>query len=206
MQLPFTVEQFYGVFRQYHEALWPAPVLLNGLALAAVGLVLVPFRYSGAWVSAILAALWAWLAIAYHLAFFAAVNPLAYAFAGISLVGSGVFAWYGVVRRTLVFRWRGGGRAVVGATLVAFALIVYPAWSWFAGHRYPVMPTFGVPCPTTIFTIGMLAFADLPQRRIALIVPILWCFVGIQAAFLLGMPQDLGLAAAGLAGIILLDR
>lgn len=31
----------------------------------------------------------------------------------------------------------------------------------------------------------------------------LWCFVGTQAAFLLGVPQDLGLGVAGVFGGIL---
>ncbi len=33
MQLPFTVEQFFGVFQAYNSAVWPAQVFL--LALAA---------------------------------------------------------------------------------------------------------------------------------------------------------------------------
>lgn len=206
MQLPFSVDQFFGVFRQYNETLWPAPVFLTGMALAAVALALVPFRWSGVFVSAILALLWAWLAVAYHLAFFAAINPLAYGFAAVSMMGSALFLWRGAVRRNLMFRWPGGVRGIVGVSLIVFALIVYPAWAWYGGHRYPAVPTFGLPCPTTIFTIGMLALADAPSRKIVLIVPILWCFVGSQAAFLLGVPQDLGLVAAGLVGIILLDR
>jgi hypothetical protein len=31
-----------------------------------------------------------------------------------------------------------------------------------------------------------------------MIVPVLWCFIGAQAAFLLGVQPDLGLIAAGL--------
>ena len=206
MQLPFSVEQFFDVFRRYNETLWPEPVILSGLAVAAAILAVGRLRWSSVAVSAILALLWAWLAIAYHLAFFTAINPLAYGFAAVAIAGAGIFLWQGVLRRNLQFRWPGCGRGTVGAALVVFALIVYPAWSWHAGHRYPAAPTFGLPCPTTIFTIGLLAFADLPSRRIAMIVPILWCFVGVQAAFLLGVPQDLGLVVAGVAGIILLDR
>lgn len=206
MQLPFTIEQFYGVFREYNEALWPAQVFLVGLAVIAVVLVFVPNRRSGVGVSAILAFLWAWLALAYHLPFFTRINPLAYVFSGVSLVGSLIFLWQGVVRGRLQFIWGGGMRAAVGVTLVVFALVVYPVWSCYAGHRYPTMPTFGLPCPTTIFTIGLLAFLAVPCPRSPFIVPVLWCFVGAQAAFLLGVPQDLGLIVAGVVGLILLAR
>lgn len=206
MQLPFSVEQFYHVFRQYNTTLWPAQVLLVGLALMAIALVLVRRRWSGVAVSSILAFLWAWLGLAYHLAFFTAINPLAYGFSAVSLAGAAIFFWQGVVRRKLDFRWAPSARAVVGLILIVFALIVYPAWSIYVGHSYPAMPTFGVPCPTTIFTIGLLSFAVAPYPRSPLVVPVLWCFVGAQAVFLLGVPPDSGLVVAGVAGTVLFLR
>lgn len=206
MGLPFTVEQFYGVFRDYNTTLWPAQIVLVALAVAAIVLVIVPRRYSGAGVSAILAFLWSWLALAYHLAFFAAINPLAYVFAGVSLAGALIFLWQGVVLRRLEFRLATSARSAVGVMLVAFALVVYPAWSVFAGHPYPDLPTFGLPCPTTLFTVGLLALQVRPYPRSPLVVPVLWSFVGAQAAFLLDVPQDLSLLAAGAIGVGLIAR
>jgi hypothetical protein len=206
MLLPFTTEQFFEVFRAYNTTVWPAQVLLLALAVAALILVFVHLRWSGAVVSAILACLWAWLGFVYHLAFFAPINPLAYAFAAVSVAGAVVFFWQGVVRRRLEFKWAGNARSAVGFALVVFALVVYPAWSSFSGHPYPVLPTFGLPCPTTLFTVGLLAFAAAPYPRSPLVVPVLWCFVGAQAAFLLGVHADLGLVVAGILGIVLLAR
>lgn len=206
MALPFTTEQFFGVFRAYNEAVWPAQVLLLACALAALAIVAIGHAGSGRAVSGILAALWAWLALAYHLAFFASINPLAYAFAAISAVGALVLVWQGVVRRRLHFRFSGGARVAVGVALVVFALMGYPAWSIVAGHGYPAMPTFGLPCPTTLFTIGLLAFAVPPYPRSVLVVPVLWCLVGAQAAFLLGVQQDLGLLVAAAVGAFLIAR
>lgn len=206
MQLPFTHEQFYGVFREYNQTLWPAPLLLMGLAIFAIVLVLRPRSWSGAAISGILALLWAWLALAYHLAFFAEINPLAYVFSAMSLLGAFALFWQGVVCRRLRFAWVGGGRAFAGVVLIVFALIVYPLWSWYAGHGYPSMPTFGLPCPTTIFTIGILAFMIPGYPRSPLIVPVLWCLVGVQAAFVLGVVQDMGLIVAGAVGVVLLIK
>ena len=206
MLLPFTAEQFYGVFREYNTALWPVQVVLLALAMAAVAMVVFPRRWSGAGVTAILAFLWAWLGVAYHLAFFAAINPLAYAFGAVSVLGSLIILRQGVVHRRLEFRIASNARTVIGALLVVFALVVYPAWSVCAGHHYPELPTFGLPCPTTIFTIGLFAFAVSPYPRSPFVVPVLWSLVGGQAAFLLGVPQDLGLFAAGAAGIVLIAR
>jgi hypothetical protein len=203
MQLPFSTEQFFGVFRQYNETVWPAQIILLMLALGAVALVIFPRRWSGVAISAILAFLWAWLGLAYHLAFFASVNPLAYVFSAVSVGGAIVFIWQGVARRRLEFGMGRGARTLVGFVLVLFAVAVYPAWSIYAGHRYPALPTFGLPCPTTIFTLGILAFLAPPYPRSPFLVPVLWCFVGAQAAFLLGVSQDLGLIVAGITGIAL---
>jgi Family of unknown function (DUF6064) len=202
--IPFTPEQFHGVFRAYNIAVWPTQCLLVVLGLAAVVFALAPGRRSGVAVSAILAALWAWMAVAYHLAFFARISPPAYGFAALSAAGAAVFIWQGVVRRRLAFRWSGDLRSAAGATLVAFALVMYPVWSAYAGHPYPETPTFGLPCPTTIFTLGLLCFAVPPTPRSALVVPVLWCLVGTQAVFLFGVWPDLGLMAAAAVGVWLL--
>lgn len=204
MHLPFTVDQFFSVFAAYNLALWPAQAVLLGLAFAAVAMVFFPRRGSGMAISAILAILWAWVALAYHLAFFSTINPLAYLFAGASLIGAVVFAWQGIVRRRLEFKWRFDVRSVVATGLVVFALILYPAWTWQQGHRYPAFPTFGLPCPTTLFTMGMLTFLVPPHPRSPLVVPVLWCAVGMQAAFLFGVQADLALVFAGVVGVWLI--
>ena len=206
MQLPFTVAQFFEVFRRYNEAVWPAQILLLALALAALALVKFPRSWSGAVISAILSFLWAWLGLAYHLAFFATVNPLAYVFAAMSVAGAAAFAWHGIVKRRLEFRFSRSPRTLTGAVLIVFSLAVYPAWSIYAGHVYPAMPTFGLPCPTAIFTIGMLSLLLTPYPRTPFLVPVLWCLVGLQAAFLLGVPQDLALIVAGGVGGVLAVR
>lgn len=206
MQLPFTTEQFLAVFRDYNSTLWPAQLFLLALAVAAVVLVVWPRRWSSVVVSAILAFLWVWMGLAYHLAFFTSISPPAYGFAAVFVAGALVFVWHGVVRRRLEFKWVASGRGVMALLLVAFALIVYPAWSYFAGHPYLETPTFGVPCPTTIFTMGLLALLVRPYPRSPLVVPILWSLVGAQAAFLLAVPQDLALVAVAVLGFVLIAR
>jgi len=68
------------------------------------------------------------------------------------------------------------------------------------------LPTFGLPCPTTIFTIGLLMFACSPVPRSVFVVPVLWSLVGATAAFSLGVWQDLGLVAAAAVGLAALVR
>lgn len=206
MQLPFTPEQFDGGLRAYNTTVWPAQILLVALALAAIVCVFVPHPWSGMSVSAILAALWAWLGLAYHLTFFTRVNPAAYGFAALSVIGALIFLWQGVIRRRLSFAVHLDMRMAIGLLLVVFALVIYPAWCVSAGRHYPSLPTFGLPCPTTIFTIGVLATMVRPYPRSPLVVPVLWSLVGGQAALLLDVPPDLGLVVAGGVGAVLIAR
>jgi hypothetical protein len=206
MRLPFSADQFFTVIRQYNEAVWPAQVLVLLMGLAAIALLLWKRSWSSVGISGILALLWTWMGVVYHLAFFTSINPLAYVFGAVSLVGAAVFVWQGMLRRELEFVPRMDGKSLMGMVLMVFALLIYPAWSSIAGHAYPSLPTFGLPCPTTIFTIGMLAMAVRSKVRIALVVPTLWSLVGGQAAFLLDVPPDWGLVVAGFIALGLTFR
>ena len=203
MQLPFTVEQFFGVFRAYNGAVWPAQIPLLGLALLALIFIRLRRSWSGVAVSAILGVLWVWLGAAYHLVFFAHINRVAYGFGALSIAGGLLFAWHGVICRRLRFAFAKSLRSALGVALIAFAIIGYPVWATLAGHAYPELPTFGLPCPTTIFTLGVLALGSGSGLRAVLAVPILWALLGSQAAFLLDVKPDLGLLVAAVVGIAL---
>lgn len=204
VNIPFTTAEFHGVFSAYNAAVWPMQLPLMALGVLAVLLLVRQRSYSSVGISAILTILWSWQALAYHLAFFTAINPLAYGFAVLFLGGAAVFCWQGVVRRRLIFKPSPGWRMRAGWGLLIFAGFIYSAWTYLAGHRYPAVPTFGLPCPTTLFTIGLLAFLVAPYPRSPFVVPVLWCFVGSQAAFVFDVPQDLGLVVAGVVGTLLL--
>jgi hypothetical protein len=60
------------------------------------------------------------------------------------------------------------------------------------------IPTFGVPCPTTIFTAGLLMLAASRSWPLA-IVPVIWSLVAGSAAFLLDVRADYALPIAGIA-------
>lgn len=92
MDLPFTKAQFFEVFAAYNVAVWPAQFVLTLLAVAMLVLVIRGPERAGRLVSYGLALLWAWMAIAYHLAFFWSINPAAPLFAAISLAAAAAFA------------------------------------------------------------------------------------------------------------------
>jgi hypothetical protein len=90
--------------------------------------------------------------------------------------------------------------------MVLYAAAVYPVLGSLGGHGYPYALVLGVaPCPTTIFTFGLLLMARPAVPRL-FAIPILWGVVGMSAAVKLGMREDfgLGLAAAAALAIILI--
>jgi hypothetical protein len=200
VNLPFTPQQFFDVFARYNEAIMPLQIALFLLGLSAFGALTVRRAQSDRVIAAILAGLWLWTGAVYHLMYFREVNPAAWVFGLASIAAAALFAWAGLVRRTLVFDGESRARRITGHALVAYALVGYPLLSAML-RSYPETPTFGVPCPTTIFTIGMLAFLARPVPRYVFFVPVVWATIGSTAAFELGVYEDLGLLVAAVAGV-----
>jgi hypothetical protein len=206
MRTPFTVGQFFDVFHQYNERVWPMQPILVALALVLVALALVSPRSSRLIVTG-LAAFWAWMALAYHLAFFAALTPMAYVFAAAFLVEAALLAWHGLHTRRLHFAIpREPSGTVVGTLLIAFALIGYPSIAYVLGQQYPAVPTFGLPCPTVIFTFGMLSWCVRPIPRSVLVIPAAWALLGLSAALEFGVWEDLALLPAAILALAVILR
>lgn len=203
MALPFTRDAFMEVFAAYNEALWPfAAALWLLTAVAFVLLLRAPHRRR--LLTAVLAVHWAWAAVAYHLAFFTRINPAAWAFGALFLVQAALFARHALSPAGLRFPLERASIPLPAAALVAYAL-AYPALVQIGGDAYPRIPTFGVPCPTTLLTIGFLLAADRPSFTLAL-VPILWSFIAGSAALQMGIRPDLALPVAGIALALTLVR
>jgi hypothetical protein len=197
MQLPFTAEQFFDLLAAYNEGLWPALLALWIASVLVSVRLLSPRRPSDRWISALLAAHWAWSALEYHVGFFTRINQAAWVFAALFLLQAAVFFWAGVVHGRLSFApWRNAW-APVAWGLVAYSL-VYPAINAAQHLSVSRIPTFGVPCPTMIFTAGMLMLATPRSWRLS-IGPVLWSLIGGSAAFLLGVRADYALPIAGIA-------
>jgi hypothetical protein len=205
MTLPFTRDDFFDVFAAYNQRLWPFALAL--WLLTAYALVrLIRARSGGPWwIPELLAIHWAWAALAYHAAFFSRINPAAWVFSGLFVLEAGLFLWYGVVRGPLQLSHGPFLQRLLSCGLIAYALL-YPAIVRAEGHAFPRLPTFGVPCPTTILTIGFLLAAGKSLPPVVAVIPLLWAFIAGSSAFLLGVRADLMLLAAGIALVVAMIR
>jgi len=199
MTLPFTTEQFFDVFARYNTAVRPMQIVLLVLGLVAAPLAATRRGWRAA--ALIVAALWAWMAVAYHAAFFTAVNPAAYFFAMAFALEAALIARWAMDRYQEFVR-PSPMQIAIACVVFLYAFVGYPLIGSLVGERFPAAPTFGVPCPTTIFTFGIFAMLASSLPPSLLIIPIAWAFIGAFAGVSLGVPQDLGLLAATLASLV----
>lgn len=203
--LPFTPAQFFDLFAAYNAAVWPASVVAYGLAALALLAIAARWRWRSQAAAVVLALFWAWTGAAYHLLFFARLNPLAPLFGVLFIVQAVLFLHAGIVRRRWQVEVAAGGRAAAGLALIAYAAVAYPLIGLAAGHTYGSLPQFGVtPCPVTLFTFGLLLLSRPPLPRPLLVIPVLWSLIGGSAAVLLGVAQDWLLLVSGALVLILL--
>jgi hypothetical protein len=196
--LPFTHQQFVLVFAVYNGVVWPLQWLAQALGIAMLALLFWPTPRRHLAVVLVLASMWIWTGVVYHLVFFSVINPLAPLFGGAFVVEGLLLA---------VATWRGrlgvgearGARAALGWALLVYAVAAYPALGLVLGERALDLPAFGLtPCPVTLATLGVLVLAGGPARPWLLAIPLAWSVVGGSAAMLLRMPQDWPLLAAPL--------
>lgn len=201
--IPFTIDQFLNVFQRYNVAVWPAQVVLYALGLLTVGLALQRRINPTRSINFVLALLWLWMGIVYHLLFFSSINKAANVFGAFFILQAFVFIFVGV-KAKLVFRFKPNAYGITGAIFFLYALVAYPVFGYLVGHQYPTAPTFGLPCPTTIFTFGMLLWTEGRVPIYVLILPLIWSLIGFWAAVALMITEDFGLLLAGLIGSLLI--
>ena len=200
MKTPFTREQFLDVFTHYNIDVFPAQLIFYLIAIIAINFTMMPGRSSGKITSIILSFFWLWMGFVYHLNYFTAINNAAYVFGSLFIVQGFLFIVPGVFGNELSFRYKHNKYRNAGIILLLYALIVYPILGYFQGHIYPSAPTFGLPCPTTIFTFGILLMTNKKIHLVTLIIPFAWSIIGFSAAFGFGIYEDTGLLIAGLTG------
>jgi hypothetical protein len=203
MKLPFTLQQFLDIFRNYNEAVYPLQILFVLLAAWIIVIAYLGNSRHQKFILFTLAAFWLWMGAVYHLLYFSVINKAAYVFGGMFILQGILLLIHGLTKPSL-FTFGKNFHTVVSASLLIYALILYPLIGHFAGHGYPYSPTFGLPCPTTIFTIAIFLISRPRLPFYLAVIPLLWSVIGFSAAFNLAIYEDAVLIIAGLSFAILL--
>jgi hypothetical protein len=137
--------------------------------------------------------------------YFSTINRAAIGFGIVFIIQAIVWLFYGVMRPKLSFQLEINPYSITGMVLIVYAMLIYPIIGTLLGHGYPQSPSFGVaPCPTTIFTFGLLLWTNAKVPKMVLIIPFLWSVLGFAAALLLGIREDIGLVVAGILCVALI--
>lgn len=201
------MEQFLDVFEKYNQAIWPLQIVAYALGIALVVLAFARWKRANVVILGSLALMWAWMGIAYMWTYFAEINEAATLFGAFFLAQAMLLLAAALKDRAVTFGRTRDWNTYVGIALIVYAMLVYPLLGMALGHSYPRAPMFGVaPCPTTIFTFGMLLLAARP-RLLLLMIPLVWSVIGFFAAINLGVSEDVGLLLAGvITAIVVLQR
>jgi hypothetical protein len=198
--MPFTPAEFMALLASYNEAVWPLQLVLLVFCLFLAVTALRGHRRGVGYVYLGLALLWAWMGIVFHGRFFRVINSSAIIWAVLFTVQAFLFLLAASRPRVAVKPSRGG--TWLGLSAVFYAVFLYPVIGEIGGHHFPAAPTFGLPCPTTIATFGLLALLPVREPRWLPVIPTVWAAVG-SWAITIGLYEDLGLPIFALAYWIL---
>jgi hypothetical protein len=206
MLLPFSARAFELVFTVYNAVIWPLQPIVHALGFLMLGCLAAPTRIGNRFTAFFLAALWAWTGLVYHVGFFAAINPVAFAF-GAAFALQGALLFDAGRRGLRAFAGAGRARTLLAWTLLLYSAALYPLIGLWLGTGYMNSPAFGVtPCTLTLTTLGVLLLCGPSVPARLYVIPIAWAGIGGSAAPLLGMLQDWPLPAAGLVGLLVVLR
>ena len=203
--LSFSVEDFLSVLVPFNTTIWPLQIVVYLLVMASLFFSFKSYKYAQKIVLGILSVLWLFNGIVFSLIFWSTSHYFGYVF-GISCIVQGLIFLFGLKRLGLSTRAAGSIYSIIGIIFVLYAAIGYQVFGHFLGHIYPkFFPVGLVPCPTTIFTFGILLIMSekIPARYY--IIPLIIAFGGFFAAFN-GIYEDIGLIISGLLGTYLIIR
>jgi hypothetical protein len=203
-------DELLALFADYNPAIWPLQAV--AYVAAAVALVLIamrPSRTTDRLVVGFLAALWLFIGVVFQGKYVRDIDAtLSVVYAAIFIGQALALVFVGVIGDRVAFRVERTPAAIIGASAIAYSLVVYPLLGVAFGHPWPEAPLFGAaPCPTTIFTFGLFLLVRPRFPKVLLVVPLIWAVLATPAAVGRGVYEDVALlAVAVLATAVLIWR
>lgn len=206
MKLPFTTEQFFNVIEKYNLTMFPFQLVILLMGIVCLFLLHSKLSAKDKLVGIFLGGLWIWIGVAYHLAFFTAINKAAFLFGGIFIL-QGLFMLFNTFgKNRLIFIFTLHTKDYLGYFFILYGLIIYPIISYFVEGSFERTIVMGLPCPSTIFTFGFFMLTSNKFPKYLLIIPSLWAVVGLSAAINIGVFQDVMILIAAITADIILIR
>ncbi|MDR2947325.1 MAG: DUF6064 family protein [Candidatus Adiutrix sp.] len=204
MNVPFTSAQFWEVFAQYNSSVFPMQFLLFFAGCSALLLCSRTKDFSKT-IGFALGSLWIWVGLVYHILVFTQINKAAYVF-GAAFITQGVIFIVLTRRNQLRFVFDNSLTRRISFFFILFGLLLYPLIGCLLGKPLAHSITLGLPCPTTIFTFGLLGLQAAAIKKRFMIIPLIWSFIGLYAAVSMGVYQDVVMPIAALYTFFICNR
>jgi len=207
MKIPFTTEQFFNIFENYNLTIFPFQILI--LIIGFAGLFFLHSRksYKNKVIGSYLGLLWIWIGVVYHIFFFTKINEAAYILGGVFILQGILILLNTFTNDKLTFNFESKAKDYFGYFFILFGLIIYPIIGYYVEGTISRTITLGLPCPSTIFTLGFFMLTNDKSPKYLLIIPTLWAVVGMSAAIQFGVYQDFMLIfTAIIANIFLIKK
>jgi len=203
--LSFSIEEFLLVLESYNLAIWPFQIFAYVLVILALYFSFKPTKYSQKIVLGILSFLWLFTGIVFCFFYWAPSHIFGYIFGTFCVLQGSLFL-YSISRSDITIGPTNKTDTIIGILFILYAIIGYQIFGYYLGHIYPKFFAVGlVPCPTTIFTIGifLIILKKIPIKY--LVIPLVISLGGFLAAYN-GIYEDIGLIIVGIIGTILIVR
>lgn len=201
----FTLERFLNYASRYNLDLYPSQYLMLGLGLIAILLVFFRTKHSSRFISGILAFFYGWIGIEFYMIYFKEFMPIPFVFGILFIVQALIFIFEGTIRNRINFQFKADLHGLTGALLIFYGIFGYQGLEYLLGRGYPEMLSFGMfPCPTLIFSLGILLWTGKKFPPYILIFPLINALSGFIPAFMIGIIEDIGLIISGLLALFML--
>ena len=181
---------FFSMLSDYHHQTQPFALFGFVLGFSLMLLFLSSWPPKNRIILIGLAFLWAWNGLVLFTYMSASLAPATYALQGILFPVQGLLLGHFALSGDgpeLSFESMAGK---LGLAIMFTALFIYPIVGNLLGHSFPAAPVFPEPCPTTIFTFGILLGIRGKVPVHLIVIPFFWSLMGIVAVTKLGVKAD----------------
>lgn len=202
MKIPFTTVQFFEIIEKYNQAVFPIQIILIILGILTLFILHSKSKLKDIIIGSFLGALWIWIGIGYHLLFFTDINKMAYIFGGLFILQGLLFLFETLKRKKLGFEFKGNFIDYLAYFLIIFGIAIYPILIYILENSIKTTITLGLPCPSTIFTFGLILLSRPNFSKYLIIIPTIWTIIGTGAAINFGVYPDYLMPISALIAII----
>ena len=200
--LLFSPRTYYRLIERHNVATWPWQIATLGLGLVIAAMLRRAAPWQGRAISAVLAALWTWVAWAFVWRRYVPINWAASYLVWLLVIEVLLLVWTGVIRGELRFRGRRDAAATLGIALFILALALHPMLAPLLGRGWRQAEIFGIaPDPTVVATLGVLLLAEGSPRWGLMAAPLLWCVISGATLWAMGSPEVWVLLSAALLAL-----